>query len=323
MDHDQLFKAVLTAHLAPFLELFFADEAAQLDLERARFVDKELFAAPPMGPGREVDILVDVPLRPGAARAGEPDGEALIAIQIEVQSQRDLEFLWRNAEYYVLLRRLRGLDVLPIALFPIVDVLGARSGRRPRVGHERVRQRDDVLGLRVFEFAYFAVTLGGLDAAEYLDRHQALAGALAARMRPRAPLEEHKLACLRRIMEGGGVARDVDRTLLVDVVETYLPLTGADAERFEDLLRRPENEGIRAHMKTWSEAQQEIGEARGEARGRLAAVQDALLALLEARLGPVPLEVVARVRAIGDEATLRGLLLRAADAKTLADLGLT
>src|SRR6185437_10687990 len=101
MDHDQLFKAVLTAQLAPFLELFFPDEAAQLDLERARFVDKELFAAPPMGPGREVDLLADVPLRAaGTPRAGRASHSALVAIQIEVQSQRDPEFVWRNAEYY-------------------------------------------------------------------------------------------------------------------------------------------------------------------------------------------------------------------------------
>jgi hypothetical protein len=58
VDHDQLFKAVLTAQLPPFLELFFREEAAQLDLEAARFVDKELFAAPPMGPEREVDLLM-------------------------------------------------------------------------------------------------------------------------------------------------------------------------------------------------------------------------------------------------------------------------
>ena len=63
MDHAQLFKAVLIAQLPPFLELFFREEAAQLDLEAARFVDGGLFAAPLMGPERKVDLLVDIPLR--------------------------------------------------------------------------------------------------------------------------------------------------------------------------------------------------------------------------------------------------------------------
>jgi hypothetical protein len=98
VDHDQLFKAVLTAQLPPFLELFFREEAAQLDLEAARFVDKELFAAPPMGPEREVDLLVDIPLRAPAGATGAPVG-ALVAIQIEVQAQREPEFVWRDLEY--------------------------------------------------------------------------------------------------------------------------------------------------------------------------------------------------------------------------------
>lgn len=63
MDHAQLFKAVLIAQLPPFLELFFQEEADQLDLEAERFVDGKLFAAPPMGPERKVDLLVDIQLR--------------------------------------------------------------------------------------------------------------------------------------------------------------------------------------------------------------------------------------------------------------------
>jgi len=234
VDHDQLFKAVLTAQLPPFLELFFREEAAQLDLEAARFVDKELFAAPPMGPEREVDLLVDIPLRAPAGATGAPVG-ALVAIQIEVQAQREPEFVWRDLEYFALLRRLRGVPVFPIALFPIVDVLGSGHGRRPRLGYERVVQREVVLGHTVLEFAFLAVTLRALDAAPYLAQPYALAGALAARMRPGAgtPPSQHKLTCLRRIIEGSGTQRDETKKLLADVVETYLPLKGADADQYE------------------------------------------------------------------------------------------
>lgn len=320
MDHDQLFKAVLTAQLQPFLELFFADEAAQLDLPRARFVDKELFAAPPMGPVREVDLLVDVPLRAGGAgkrAAGSDDtSHTLVAIQIEVQSQHEPEFIWRNAEYYVLLRRLRGLPVFPIALFPLADVLGRSRGRRPAIGYEWVSQRDSVLGHIPFEFSFAAVTLRALDSTSYLARPQALAGALAARMRPatRTSRSQHKLACLRRIIEGSGVEREETRTLLADVAETYLPLQGSDAEQFDQLLQEPENQGVRQQMKTWSEQQQEIGEAR-EAR-------QAVLRVLAARFGPVPPAVAARIAQMEDLAALEALLERAATAASLAETGL-
>ncbi|HEV7130121.1 MAG TPA: hypothetical protein VGN32_22020, partial [Ktedonobacterales bacterium] len=270
MDHDQLFKSVLTAQLAPFMELFFPDEAAQLDLTQARFVDKEIFAAPPVGPSRELDLLADVPLRtPPTTKDNEP-GHALVAIHIEIQAQREPEFIWRELEYYALQRRVRGIPVFPIALFPMVDVLGRERGRRPQGGFERVLQRDDVLGHRILEFEFLAVTLRALDASIYLARPQALAGALAARMRPtpRTPLSQHKVACLHRIIGGTGMDREETQRLLVDVVETYLPLTGADAKEFEALLQLPENEGIRETMKTWSEQQQEIGEERGKEIGK-------------------------------------------------------
>lgn len=326
MDHDQLFKAVLTAQLAPFLELFFPGEAAQLDLERARFVNKELFAAPPMGPGREVDLLADVPLRAaGGSRAGQTPHSALIAIQIEVQSQRDPEFMWRNAEYYVLLRRLRGLPVLPIALFPITDVLGGKRGQRPRAGYETVTQRDSVLGHDVFSFTFFALTLGALDASAYLARPQALVGALAARMRraPGMPPSRHKLACKRRIIEGntgGNIANADDvRRLLFDVVEAYLPLEGAEAEAYEELLQLPENEGIRKRMKTWSEQQQEIGEVQG----KLAKAQEDVLRVLEVKFGTLPADLVARVRAITNEAELDALLVMAVKATRLDEVSIS
>jgi hypothetical protein len=337
VDHDQLFKAVLTAQLAPFLELFFPDEAAQLDLDRARFVDKELFAAPPMGPGREVDLLADVPLRAtggAATRSGQAPRSALIAIQIEVQSQRDPEFIWRNAEYYVLLRRLHGLPILPVALFPITDVLGGRRGQRPRTGYEVVAQRDAVLAHEIFAFNFFAVTLGSLDASVYLARPQALAGALAARMRrpPGTPPSRHKLACKRRIMDGSKGGSNVDedevRRLLSDVVEAYLSLEGEDAEEYEELLRLPENEGIRDQMKTWSEQQQEIGEARGEARGeahgeahgKIAKAHEDVLRVLEIKFSPLPADLAARVRAITSEADLDALLVQAVQAAQLSDV---
>ena len=120
MDHDQLFKAVLMAQLAAFLELFFPELAAQFVLTSTRFVDKELFSAPPMGPGREVDLLAEVDLRDPvsvAGAAGKRTG-ATVAVWIEIQAQRDPEFVWRHLEYYALLQRIRGWSVLPLVLSP-------------------------------------------------------------------------------------------------------------------------------------------------------------------------------------------------------------
>lgn len=94
--------------------------------------------------------------------------------------------------------------------------------------------------------AYAPDSRAAVDADAYLTRPQALAGALAARMRPavNTPPSHHKLACLRRIIEGSDVETEQTRQLLADVVETYLPLKDADAIQFEHLLQLPENEGV-------------------------------------------------------------------------------
>lgn len=328
MDHDQLFKTVLAVQLAPFLELFFPQDAAQLDLAHAHFVDKQLFGDPPAGAAREVDLLAEVPLRTSAAPGLTPEAtaedaepaRALVAIHIEVQAQRDPSFLWRELEYYALLRRVRGLPIFPIALFPLVDVLGQGRGPRPTEGYEVVTQQDDALGHPLLSFSFLAVTLRQLDAAAYLAQPQALAGALAALMRrpARMPPSRYKLACLRRMIEGTEAAREEERKLLVNVVESYLPLAGSEAEAFERLMEEPEQQGVRQSMKTWLEQHEEIGEARGAVH----TAQEDILRVLEARLGPVPAPVKERVRQIKDKVELDALLIRVATAATLADTGL-
>lgn len=143
-------------------------------------------------------------------------------------------------------------------------------------------QRDDVLGHSPLIFKFSAVTLGALDASAYLARPVALAGALAACMRRAAdtPLRQYKLACLRRIMECGGVPTERTRHLLANVLEAYLPLPDTDVDDFERLLTLPENQEVRHTMQTWTEQQQEIGEARGEARGELNQAREDVLRVL-------------------------------------------
>jgi hypothetical protein len=76
------------------------------------------------------------------------------------------------------------------------------------------------LGRGILQFEFPAITLPGLDAGTYLAQPQALAGALAARMRPAAntPRSRHKLACLRRIIDGSGVEAEQTRQLQEDVL---------------------------------------------------------------------------------------------------------
>ncbi len=59
MDHDCLFKDLLTTFFTEFLELFFPDMAA-IDREHIEFLDKEVFPDLNTGDRNEVDLLAKV-----------------------------------------------------------------------------------------------------------------------------------------------------------------------------------------------------------------------------------------------------------------------
>ena len=58
MDHDRLFKELLTTFFAEFLQLFFPELAAYLDPDSVEFVDKELFTDVTQGDRHEADLVV-------------------------------------------------------------------------------------------------------------------------------------------------------------------------------------------------------------------------------------------------------------------------
>jgi len=96
----------------------------------------------------------------------------------------------------------------------------------------------------VLRFEYEAVGLPDLDAEHYLDLDNPLASALSALMRP-GPTGRlaQKLQSLRRVL-----LSDIDearKSLLVNTIETYLPMSGSEALQFEALLGQEEAEEAR------------------------------------------------------------------------------
>jgi hypothetical protein len=109
MAQDQQFKDLLQAFFGEFLELFYPDVAARLDLARVTFLDKETFTDVPEGSRREADLVAHV-----FTQSGEPE---LILVHVEVQTQRRLDFTYRMWEYYALLRFRHRLPVFPIVVY--------------------------------------------------------------------------------------------------------------------------------------------------------------------------------------------------------------
>ncbi len=178
-QHDKIFKQLLRVFLEDFLRLVAPRALERLDLSSPELLDKELFAGGPHGRRRELDLLARVRTRDGLP--------CLIHVEIEARASEGMkDRLWR---YRNQIQARYDTPVLTIVVY-------LKRGR-PSVNLESWESH---FGPDFPEPRYVSFGLAGCPAAEYLDRPEPLAWALAALMDPgpwsRAEL---KMACLRRI----------------------------------------------------------------------------------------------------------------------------
>lgn len=299
MDHDALFKSLLTEFFADFLRLFYPNKATRLDLRRPRFLDKEVFADLPKRKERRLDLVAEVPTRGGR--------KEIVLVHVEIEARGRERFEARMFRYYMALRLRHDQPV-----FPIVLVLS-----RAAAGLDRPSHREAVLGEEVCAFRFWRIGLSRLSGAEYVSRANPLAPALAALMRPGSRArDEWKERCLRAVASAR--TNEARRTLLLDCIESYLPLSPTEEARFHRRLEHRENKELMAMRKTWSEQLLERGERRGEKRAR----RETLLRLMGAKFGTLPADVETRVAAIEDIARLDVLLERILTAHSIDEMGL-
>jgi hypothetical protein len=124
---------------------------------------------------------------------------------------------------------------------------------------------------------------------------------------------ERRLACLRPIARARRLS-DVQRFLLVNVVQTYLELETDAAESFEAMLAERRHRKVRSMIMTW--ADQKVAEGRREG------IRELVLHLLARRFAPLPSAVARRVSAMASAEELTGLADRTLDARSLDELGL-
>jgi len=91
INHDQLFKELLTTFFVEFLELFFPSVLEYLDTDSIQFVDKELFTDVLGGEKKIMDIVA-------LAKFQEQDYSFLI--HVENQASNAPEFNRRMFRYF-------------------------------------------------------------------------------------------------------------------------------------------------------------------------------------------------------------------------------
>ena len=111
------------------------------------------------------------------------------------------------------------------------------------------------------------------------------------------------------------------RSLLVDFVETYLPLAGREKAEFQQIVAADQEYAEVEQMITVYEKEGiRKGRQEGLAKGRQEGLQEALILQLEKRFGKLDDAVKRRVRRLRSAERLDSLLLAVLDAKSVDDL---
>ena len=298
MDHDRLFKELLTTFFVEFVQLFLPDVAAYLDPNSLEFLDKEVFTDVTSGTKREVDLLV---------KARFQDHEAFFLVHVENQSRTEADFPKRMFTYFARLHEKYNLPVYPIVLFS--------HDAPPRL--EPHRYQVAFPDWTVLQYQYRSIQLNRLSWREYVSTPNPVASALMAKMKI-APKDRPKvrLECLRLLAT---LKLDPARSQLIGgFIGTYLQLNAEEMKQYEQefaKLTPEEKEANMELMNPWVKQGWEQGKQEGLQAGK----EEIVTRLLSRRLGSISSENMGRLNRLSSE-QLNELAEALFDFKTFVDL---
>ena len=277
IDHDQLFKQLLTTFFLEFLELFTPEFFAAIDPQSLEILPLEYFTDIEAGERKAIDVIVRINLlgRPNAPESSRVS----VVVNCEHQSSTQANFHRWMFFYFAQLHRKYLQPVYPIALFSFDEPY------RPEKDAYQVR----VPGLQVMDFNFLTIQLNRLDWREFLTQPNPVAAALMAKMeidpadRPRVKVE-----CLRMI---ASLKLDKARTFLISgFIDNYLRLNPIEEQQFRvevDKIKLPtERENVMEITTSWME------------RGQESATRGLVIKLLTRKFGNLSPELLARVNSL-------------------------
>jgi len=281
IDHDRLFKELLSTFFVEFLDLFFPQLSAEFERDSLVFLDKETCTDVTSGERHEADLVAQARLR------GQPSG---FLIHLEHQAQPQAAFGRRMFRYFARFHEKYALPVYPIVVFSYA------TPRRAQPTVYRIAFPDGV----VLEFHYRVVQLNRLRWRDFVRHHNPVASALMAKMaitpedRPRVKLE-----CLRLLAT---LRLDPARTRLISgFVDTYLQLNTHEAAQFQAELAQAqlqEQEVVMEIVTSWMREGIQQGLQQGKHEEALALV----LRQLRRRVGPLDTAYEEQIRRLALEA---------------------
>src|SRR5919199_532930 len=281
IDHDRLFKELLSTFFVEFLELFFPDVSEYLERDSLVPMDKELFTDVTSGERYEADLVMRAQFRGQSSQ---------FLVHVEHQSSSQSDFNRRMFRYFARLHETHALPVYPIVIF------SHDSPRRPEPGSYRVEFSDFL----VLEFHYRVIQLNRLQWQDFVNQPNPVASALMAKMQIE-PQERPtvKVECLRLLASLGLNPAQIQ--LISGFIDTYLKLSQTEQVRFQAELDRIEparQEEVMPIVTSWMEEGLQRGRQEGLEEGRRQEALALVLRLLARRVGEMEPELQEQIQAL-------------------------
>ncbi|MBD1924239.1 DUF4351 domain-containing protein [Microcoleus sp. FACHB-831] len=273
INHDQLFKELLSTFFIEFIELFLPDVAGFLERDSITFLPQEYFTDLVSGDRKLLDIVAQVGFR---------EQSAFFIIHVENQSYTESNFARRMFFYFAKLHQEYLLPVYPVVVFSFDEPQRA----------ETTQYRVDFPQLKVLEFNFTTIQLNQMNWRDFLQQRNPVAAALMAKMKIQ-PEERPKVKaeCLRLLAT---LKLDPARMRLISgFVDTYLRLDTREEAAFEvelDRMGLTEEERVMEIVTSWMEE----GIRRGLHQGQQREVA-LVLRQLNRRLGTLRLDLRERI----------------------------
>jgi len=276
IDHDRLFKELISTFFVEFIELFFPQVMTYLDSESVTFLDKEIFTDVTEGEKYETDLIAQVKFQ------GQ---SSFFLVHLEAQSSADNSFNRRMFLYFSRLHQKFSFPVYPIVIFSYDSPIKEATS-------EYLVEFPD---FKVLQFNYKTIQLNRLNWRDYLNQANPVASALMAKMmiaekdRPKVKAECMRLLAKLKL-------NPARMQLISGFVDTYLKLNQIEEIEFKkevSTFSNPEQESVMQITTSWMEQGIEQGIEQGLTREK-----ELVLRQLKRKLGQITPELEIEIKAL-------------------------
>ena len=291
IDHDRLFKELISTFFIEFIELFFPQVLEYIDTESIIFLDKEIFTDVTAGDKYETDLIAK------AKFLGQP---SYFVIHIEAESGARPKFNQRMFRYFARLDEKLDLPIYPIVIFSY------DSPKTVAVNNYQINFPD----FEVLKFNYQVVQLNQLNWRDFLTRQNPVASALMSKMSI-APEDRPKVKaeCLRLLVTLK--LNPAKMQLISGFIDTYLRLNKIEEDKFQievGTLITEEKEEVMQIVTSWMEAGIERGIEKGIERGIERGIEkgierekNLIIRQINRKFGQINLELETKIRSLNIE----------------------